>query len=67
MSSPTNPGDHGSPSDGESARDANSQTRKPTASQAAVYGLGQILSRFVSFLLLPVYTQILTPADYGIG
>ncbi|RMH08935.1 MAG: hypothetical protein D6704_02175 [Nitrospirae bacterium] len=33
---------------------------------SAVYGLGQVLSRLASFLLLPVYTSYLRPADYGI-
>ncbi|HWP99048.1 MAG TPA: oligosaccharide flippase family protein [Vicinamibacterales bacterium] len=32
----------------------------------AVYGLGMMLSRFVAFLLLPLYTRYLTPTDYGI-
>ena len=31
-----------------------------------IYGSGQLLSRLVSFLLLPLYTRILTPTDYGI-
>jgi len=30
-----------------------------------VYGLGGILAKGLSFLLLPVYTRIFTPADYG--
>ena len=30
------------------------------------YGLGSILPQVVSFLLLPVYTSYLTPADYGV-
>jgi len=33
---------------------------------SAVYGLGQVLSRLASFLLLPVYTSYLRPADYGV-
>lgn len=32
---------------------------------SAVYGLGQVLRRLSSFLLLPVYTNYLSPADYG--
>ncbi|MBN2021538.1 MAG: polysaccharide biosynthesis protein [Pirellulales bacterium] len=32
---------------------------------SAVYGLGQILTRLASFLLLPLYTSYLRPADYG--
>lgn len=30
-----------------------------------VYGLGVVLSRVVSVLMLPIYTQFLTPEDYG--
>jgi O-antigen/teichoic acid export membrane protein len=33
----------------------------------AIYGLGQVLLRMVSLLLLPLYTSYLTPADYGIS
>lgn len=33
---------------------------------SAIYGVGQILSRLVSFLLLPIYTSYLRPADYGV-
>lgn len=32
---------------------------------SSIYGLGQILSRVASFLLLPLYTRHLLPADYG--
>jgi O-antigen/teichoic acid export membrane protein len=32
----------------------------------SIYSLGNILSAFASFLLLPVYTRILTPGDYGV-
>ncbi|OGL42883.1 MAG: hypothetical protein A2W05_08865 [Candidatus Schekmanbacteria bacterium RBG_16_38_10] len=31
-----------------------------------IYGTGIIISRAVSFIMLPVYTRYLTPADYGI-
>lgn len=31
-----------------------------------VYGVGIVLSRAVSFLMLPIYTRFLTPADYGV-
>ncbi|MGH2462322.1 MAG: lipopolysaccharide biosynthesis protein [Candidatus Limnocylindria bacterium] len=33
----------------------------------AIYGIGQVLLRMVSLLLLPLYTSYLTPADYGIS
>src|SRR2546429_9626039 len=31
-----------------------------------VYGGGIILSKAVAFIMLPVYTHYLTPADYGL-
>jgi O-antigen/teichoic acid export membrane protein len=30
-----------------------------------IYGLGIVLSRAASFIMLPIYTRVLTPADYG--
>lgn len=30
------------------------------------YGLGNAIKKFISFLLLPLYTRVLTPSDYGI-
>jgi len=32
----------------------------------AVYSIGQILPQAVGFILLPIYTHFITPADYGI-
>jgi len=32
----------------------------------AVYGFGNILNRAITFLLLPLYTNILSTADYGV-
>lgn len=32
----------------------------------AVYGIGQILNRFIGFLLLPLFTAYLSPVDYGV-
>ena len=37
------------------------------ARNTAIYGFGQVLLRFVSLLLLPVFTAYLTPAEYGIS
>lgn len=31
-----------------------------------IYGLGTVLNRAVAFVMLPIYTRFLTPADYGI-
>lgn len=36
------------------------------ARDAFVYGLGVVITRLVSFLMLPIYTRYLTPADYGV-
>lgn len=33
---------------------------------STVYGLGQVIGRLSSFLMLPVYTNYLRPADYGV-
>ena len=33
---------------------------------SSIYGIGSIVSRSISFLLLPVFTAYLTPEDYGI-
>ena len=33
---------------------------------SSIYGIGQILSRIASILLLPLYTHFLRPADYGV-
>ena len=32
----------------------------------SIYSLGQILPQAASFILLPIYTRYLAPADYGI-
>ena len=34
--------------------------------QAAFYALGNILGRAISFVTLPFYTRLLTPAEYGV-
>jgi len=39
---------------------------KDLIKHSAIYGFGQVLSSMASFLLLPVYTRYLTPADYGV-
>ena len=33
---------------------------------SSIYGLGTMVSRIVSFFLLPLYTRYLTPSDYGV-
>jgi O-antigen/teichoic acid export membrane protein len=39
---------------------------KKLAGQTAVYGLSSIVGRMINFLLVPIYTAVLLPADYGI-
>lgn len=36
------------------------------AKGSIVYGIGGMLQRFMGLLLLPFFTQVLTPADYGV-
>ncbi len=38
-----------------------------TAGSAALYTVGEMIPRVLSFLLLPVLTKYLTPSDYGIS
>ena len=40
--------------------------RRKLVGASAVYGLGIVLVRGLAFLLLPLYTRYLSPADYGI-
>lgn len=39
---------------------------KRIGKDALIYGLQPALSRLVGFLMLPIYTRYLTPADYGV-
>jgi O-antigen/teichoic acid export membrane protein len=36
------------------------------ASESLVYGLAGMIARFLTILLVPVYTRIFTPEDYGV-
>jgi len=38
---------------------------KKMASNTLVYGLGNILNRAITFLLLPLYINLMTPREYG--
>ncbi|HPA86031.1 MAG TPA: polysaccharide biosynthesis protein, partial [Deltaproteobacteria bacterium] len=38
---------------------------KSLGKQTVIYGAGSMLSRLSAFLLLPVYTNYLTPAQFG--
>ncbi|NOZ03530.1 MAG: oligosaccharide flippase family protein, partial [FCB group bacterium] len=39
---------------------------KALSQQTLLYGAGHILARMVTFLLLPLYTNAFTPAEYGV-
>lgn len=38
---------------------------KKLAGQTAVYGLSSIVGRFLNYLLVPIYTRVLDPGEYG--
>ncbi len=40
---------------------------KRTVNRTFYYGVSSILGRIVGFLMLPIYTNYLTPADYGVA
>ncbi|HEV2268355.1 MAG TPA: oligosaccharide flippase family protein [Steroidobacteraceae bacterium] len=42
------------------------QRARSFAGHAATYAIGNIARRFVGFVMLPIYTRFLTPADYGV-
>ena len=42
------------------------QQLKRLGADTAIYGLSTILGRFLNFLLVPFYTNVLIPGDYGI-
>jgi len=39
---------------------------KSTVKHGSIYALGMVLAKLVGFLMIPIYTHYLTPADYGI-
>lgn len=39
---------------------------KKLAGETALYGVSSIVGRFVSYLLVPLYTEVFDPAEYGI-
>ena len=41
-------------------------TLKKLAGQTAVYGLSSIVGRFLNVLLVPIYTRVFVPAEYGV-
>jgi O-antigen/teichoic acid export membrane protein len=41
-------------------------TARKTAQDTIVYGLGEVGAKGIAFLLIPLYTRYLTPADYSL-
>lgn len=41
-------------------------TLKKLAGQTAVYGLSSIVGRFLNYLLVPLYTRVFLPHEYGV-
>lgn len=39
---------------------------KSLAKDTAIYGLSSIVGRFLNYLLVPIYTRVLDPSEYGI-
>lgn len=39
---------------------------KQLLSDTFVYGISSVLTRFINLLLLPLYTRVLTPSEYGV-
>ena len=39
---------------------------KSLSKQTLIYGTSTILGRFINFLLVPFYTNIFLPAEYGV-
>ncbi len=39
---------------------------KRLGAETAIYGISTVLGRFLNFLLIPFYTNVLAPGDYGI-
>jgi O-antigen/teichoic acid export membrane protein len=39
---------------------------KDVTKQTSIYGMGGVATKLIGFVLLPLYTHYLTPADYGV-
>ncbi|MEW6442067.1 MAG: polysaccharide biosynthesis C-terminal domain-containing protein [bacterium] len=50
---------------GNAAKAEMAQEGKTLVRHSMVYGLGIILNRLIGFIMIPIYTRLLTPADYG--
>jgi len=50
----------------DSAQRSINQEIRTAVRHSAVYGLGNMMTRAIGFLMLPLYTHYLSPQDYGI-
>jgi len=51
------------------AEDASDRGRgylRTTLKHGGIYTIGMLLSRLVGFIMIPIYTRVLTPGDYGV-
>ena len=39
---------------------------KNLGKESLIYGTGHVLARLVTFFLLPIYTHVFTPEEYGV-
>ena len=39
---------------------------KQLGQESVIYGLGGVVSKFIGFFLLPIYTRVFSPSDYGV-
>ncbi len=54
------------PSEEEEAQEDSSFSMKAVGFHTIIYAVGNVLAKGVAFLMLPIYTRFLTPADYGV-
>ena len=59
-------GGAGDLSEPETHRDQSPFQLSRIGKHTLIYSLGVVLSKAVSFFMLPIYTRFLTPADYGV-
>jgi len=50
----------------EQSKNAPISKKKQAAGHIAIYSVGSIARQLVGFIMLPIYTRLLSPADYGI-
>lgn len=54
------------PAQDDAAAGADAYSGRRLGKEILIYGLGVVASRAASFIMLPVYTRLLTPTDYGL-